>query len=369
MIGRFGNSGIAPRGIVYGSAPAMKKYNVGIIGYGWAAEAHIAAINATPLAQVTAICSSRTHDPAALSAKHGCPLRAFTELDEMLSRQDIHAVSVCSYHRQHPAHIIAAAKAGKHIIAEKPLALDPADLRAIGDAVTASGVNFCTCFELRFSSQFRAIRSILGQGLLGKLHYAEVDYYHGVGPWYREFLWCTTKEDCGSSLLEAGIHAMDALLLCIDDEIEEVFTYGSKSAHPTYAPYEYPPSTATLLRFRGGAVGKCASVIDCWQPYYFHTHLVGSEGSLLDDKFHSNRVDGLDRNSWNRLSYKPVDSGDVHDHPYQTQFEAFFAAIERGSPMPLTGLVEATRTHEAVFAAMRSLELGRPVRPEEIQAA
>lgn len=347
----------------------MKKYNVGIIGYGWAAEAHIAAINATPLGQVTAICSSRPHDPAALSAKHGCPLRVFNDLGEMLKQKDIHAVSVCSYHKQHPEHIIAAANAGKHIIAEKPLALNPSGLRDIVRAVSSAGVTFCTCFELRFSAQFRAIRSILDQGLLGKLHYAEVDYYHGIGPWYREFLWCTTKEDCGSGLLEAGIHAMDALLLCIPDQIEEVFTCGSKSSHPTYAPYEYPPTTSTLLRFKNGAVGKCASVIDCWQPYYFHTHLVGSDGSLLDDKFHSNLIAGLDRNAWNRLSYKPVDSGDVHDHPYQAQFQAFFEAIERGTAMPLTGLAEAARTHETVFAAMQSLELGRPVRPDETRVA
>ncbi|MCC6353655.1 MAG: Gfo/Idh/MocA family oxidoreductase [Verrucomicrobiae bacterium] len=346
----------------------MKKYNVAIVGYGWAAEAHIAAINATPLAQVTAVCSSRKLDPAALAEKHGCPIRAFNDLGEMLAQRDIHAVSVCSYHRQHPAHIIAAARAGKHIIAEKPLALNPRDLGEIEGAVSASGVTFCTCFELRFSSQFREIRSILDRGLLGHVHYAEVDYYHGVGPWYREFLWCTTKEDCGSSLLEAGIHAMDALLLCVGEEVEEVFTYGSKSSHATYAPYEYPPTTSTLVRFKGGAVGKCASVIDCWQPYYFHTHLVGSEGSLLDDRFHSNLIEGHDRNSWQRLAYKPVDSGDVHDHPYQTQFEAFFDAIDRGACMPLTGLPEATRTHEVVFAAMRSLDLGRPVTPAEIRA-
>ena len=56
----------------------MKKYNVGIIGYGWAAEAHIPAINAGPLAQVTAVCSSRQLDPAALSARHGAPSRSIT---------------------------------------------------------------------------------------------------------------------------------------------------------------------------------------------------------------------------------------------------------------------------------------------------
>lgn len=346
----------------------MKRFNVGIVGYGWAAEAHIAAINAGPLAQVTAICSSRTLDAQELSAKHGCRLRACTDLDTLLRDPDVQVVSVCSYHKQHPAQVIAAARAGKHVIVEKPLALTLADLRAVEAAVRAAGVKFCLCFELRFSAQFRAIKSLLDAGQLGRLHYAEIDYYHGIGPWYREFEWGTTKADGGSSLLEAGCHAMDALLLCLDGEVEEVFSYGANSAHPTYARYEYPSTTTTLLKFTDGTVGKCASVIDCWQPYYFHTHLVGSEGSLLDNRFHSNPLHGDDRQRWKELPFQPVDSGDVADHPYQTQFDAFFAALARGDDLPLTGLSQAVRTHEVILAADRSLQLGRPVKLAEIRA-
>jgi predicted dehydrogenase len=122
----------------------------------------------------------------------------------------------------------------------------------------------------------------------------------------------------------------------------------------------------TLLQFKQGAIGKCASVIDCWQPYYFHTHLVGSEGSLLDNRLHSNVLHGEDRQRWKELPFKPVDSGDVSDHPYQAQFEAFFAALAKGEDMPLTSLRDAVRTHEVIFAAMRSAELKRPVNLQEV---
>ena len=241
-------------------------------------------------------------------------------------------------------------------------------MREIEQAVRAAGVRFCLCFELRFSTQFRTIKSLLEAGSLGRLHYGEIDYYHGLGPWYREFEWCTTRAGGGSSLLEAGCHAMDALLLCLGGNVEEVFSYGAKSAHPTFAAYEYPSTTTTLLKFKDGTVGKCASVIDCWQPYYFHTHLVGSEGSLLDHRLHSNKLHGDGRHHWKELPFKPVDSGDVSDHPYRTQFDAFFEAIERGEDMPLTGLKEAVLTHEVIFAADRSLQLGRPVKLAEIRA-
>jgi UDP-N-acetyl-2-amino-2-deoxyglucuronate dehydrogenase len=345
----------------------MKKLKVGIVGYGWAATAHLPAINAGALGQVTRICSSRSLDARELSAKHDCDLQTGTDYADLLADPDIHVVSITSYHRQHKEQAIAAAQAGKHLIVEKPLALSMADVREIEQAVRAAGVRFCICFELRFSAQFRTIKSLLDAGSLGRLHYGEVDYYHGIGPWYREYDWITPKQACGSSLLAAGCHALDALLLCLGSDVDEVFSYGSKSAHPTFAAYEYPSTTTTLLKFKDGTVGQCASVIDCWQPYYFHTHLVGSEGSLLDNRLHSNKLHGDDRNRWKELPFKPVDSGDVSDHPYRTQFDAFFEAIEQGVDMPLTGLKEAVLTHEVIFAADRSLQLGRPVKLAEVQ--
>jgi predicted dehydrogenase len=345
----------------------MKRYNVGIVGYGWAAGAHIAALNATRLGRVTSICSSRVLDARELSARHGCPLRTYRDYEALLADPELQVISICSYHRQHPEHVLAAARAGKHLIVEKPLALSLPDLRAVAQAVREAGVKFCLCFELRFSAQFLAIKSLLDRGLLGRLHYGEIDYYHGIGPWYREFEWCTTAADCGSSLLEAGCHAMDALLLCLGSEVAEVFSYGARSASPVFAPYEYPATTVTVLQFQDGKVGKCASVIDCWQPYYFHTHLVGSEGSLLDNRFHSNLIAGLSRQRWNHLSFQPVDSGEVTDHPYQTQFERFFEALQQDEAMPLTGLKEAIATHEVIFAADRSWREHRPVRLEEIR--
>jgi predicted dehydrogenase len=345
----------------------MKKLNVGIVGYGWAAGAHLDAINAGTLGQVTHVCSSRHLDARELSARHSCQIRTHTSLPSMLAEPDLDVVSICSYHEQHAEQAIAAAQAGKHLIVEKPLALSLADVRAVEHAVRGAGVKFCICFELRFSAQFRTTKSLIDRGMLGQVHYGEIDYYHGIGPWYREFLWCTTSEGCGSSLLAAGCHALDALLLCLEGEVDEVFSYGAKSASPTFAPYAYPSTTVTVLKFKDGRVGKCASVIDCWQPYYFHTHLVGSEGSLLDNRFHSNRLEGLSRHQWSQLSFKPVDSGDVADHPYQTQFETFFAALQRGDDMPLTGLADAVRTHEVIFAADRSWKESRPVKLEEVR--
>lgn len=339
----------------------MKKYNVGIIGYGWVATAHIAAINASPNAQVTAVYSSRQLDDAEVSAKSGSSIKAYTDLNAMLADKNLHAISICSYPYQHKDHAVAAAQAGKHLIIEKPLALSWEDCQAVEAAVKKAGVKSCICFELRYSSQLISTKTIIDQGLLGDLHYGEIDYYHGIGPWYSPFRWNIRKEAGGSSLLTAGCHALDALLLCIGSDVEEVTSYDTKSRSEIFEPYEYPTSSVTILKFRSGRIGKCAAIVDCLQPYYFHTHLCGSEGSLLDNKFHSMKL-GTDKNSWSTLAMKMLDSGDVTDHPYQMQFAKFFESIEKGVEMPLTSLGDAMKTHEIIFAADQSAATGKPVR-------
>lgn len=344
----------------------MKKFNVGIIGYGWAATAHIEAINRGPGGRVAAICSSRPQDPAALAAKYGAPIKVYTQVADLLADPEIHVVDITGYPWEHADQAIAAAKAGKHIILEKPMVLSLADLRRVEAAVKAAGVQFCLCFECRWSSQFQGIKAMLDRGMLGRVHYAEVDYYHGSGPWYGQYRWNTTKQGGGSSLLTAGCHALDALLMCMGGEVEEVMSYATQSSQAYFAKYEYPTSVVTILKFKDGRVGKCASIIDCLQPYYFHTHLVGSEGSILDQKFHVN-LPGFDKNQWSETSMKALGSGDVADHPYQTQFDAFFAALAENRAMPLTSLADAVATHEVIFAADRSVAEKRPVKVAEVR--
>ncbi len=338
----------------------MKKYNVGIIGYGWVATAHIEAINKSDHAQVTAIYSSRELDDQALSEQWGTPIKSYTNLQEMLANPDLQVVSICSYPNQHKDQAVQAAEAGKHLILEKPLALSWADCQEIENAVNKAGVKSCVCFECRFSNQFKVIKSLIDQGLLGDLHYGEIDYFHGIGPWYGQFRWNVKKDPGGSSLLSAGCHALDALLLCMNDEVVEVTSYSTKSNSQIFEPYEYNTSSVTILKFKNGAIGKCASSIDCLQPYYLHTHLLGSEGSLLDNKFHSMKL-GTDKNNWSNLALKLLDSGDVSDHPYLDQFNVFFESITQNIDMPLTSLRQAMKTFEVVFAADQSAAEGRPV--------
>ncbi len=345
----------------------MNDLRIGIVGLGWVAGAHIETFARVTGARVTAVCSRRTQDPADLQRKYGVPLKVYTDYDEMLADPDIDVIDICTPHPLHPPQAIAAARAGKHLIIEKPIALTWRDAKAVRAAIQKARVQAMVCFEVRFSAQFTLTRSILEQGLLGELHYGEIDYYHGLGPWYGQFSWNVKKDFGGSSLLTAGCHALDALLLCMDAPVEEVTSYSTRSASRIFKPYQYDTTTVTILRFAGNKIGKVASVTDCLQPYYFHTHLVGSLGSLLDNKMHSAKLKGMLKSEWSTLAAPLVDSGDVKDHPYQPQFQSFVDATKAGKKMPLTDFETALETHRVVYAADLSAERGGPVKLAELR--
>src|SRR5258708_40261214 len=115
----------------------------------------------------------------------------------MLADPGVQVVAITSYPNQHARQFIAAARAGKHVIVEKPLAIEWPEILAMKRAAEESGVKVCVCFECRWSSQFVATKAVINAGLVGALHYGEGDYYHGIGPWHRHYRWDTKKSSAG----------------------------------------------------------------------------------------------------------------------------------------------------------------------------
>ncbi len=342
----------------------MKPLRFGIVGYGWVAGAHIKSFEAIEGCEVTAICSRRKIPDQQFLKAHGKTFKLYNDYGAMLAAPDIEVVSICTPHPFHVEQVEKACAAGKHVVIEKPIALDWEGCKRIRRAVSKAGVKAQVCFEVRLISSFIAYKRMLAEGLIGPVHYAEVDYYHGIGPWYGQYQWNIKKEFGGSSLLTAGCHAMDGLIWLLDDEPVEVMSYATKSAAPAFQAYEYPTTSSTLLKFKGGALGKVASVIDCVQPYLFNVHLVGANGSIWNDKFHSDKFGALLKTGWSTLNVQLVDSGDVEHHPYIPLFADFVAAI-RENREPELSLESAILSHKACLAADLAAERGSPVRLSE----
>ena len=102
--------------------------------------------------------------------------------------------------------------------------------------------------------QFLTTKSVIDQGL-GDIHYGEIDYYHGIGPWYGQYRWNTKSESGGSSSPSAGCHALDALLLCMGHDVVRVQSMATLPVTRIFEPMNIL-QPVSLLQFRDGRVGK-----------------------------------------------------------------------------------------------------------------
>lgn len=344
----------------------MSKITVGVVGLGWAASGHLPAFQANQDCEVTALCSSKTLSAEEIACMTGNPAaKLYHDYDEFLKHPGLQVVDICTPHHLHASQAIKAAQAGKDLMIEKPLATNYADLLAMRDAIDKSGVRSTVYFELRFIPHYALVKSVIAQGLVGKVHHIEVDYYHGIGPWYAQHAWNVKKDIGGSALITAGCHALDALLYFKDCEVEEVSGFSTKSASDWAQDYEYDSTSVGILKFADGTIGKCVSCVDCRQPYVFNIHLVGSEGTLMGNRLSSTKLAGVEKEQWIEIPTTEATSGDVLDHPYPPQMKEFMTALKSGKDSSIN-FAEAFKTFRVIFAIDRAIQEGRTVKLSEL---
>jgi len=276
----------------------------------------------------------------------------------MLASPDIHIVSIATPHHLHVAQGVAAAKAGKHIMLEKPVAIDLTGLRELQAAVRTAKVKTVVCFVLRWNPLFETIKGFLADNLIGPLFYAEVDYFHGVGPWYAQYGWNIKKDVGRSSLLTAGCHAVDGLRWFTGKRAVEVSAYSTFSPHNPLR-YEYEPNSVTIVKFEDGTLGKVASSVECVMPYFFNIHLLGEEGTIRNNQVFTKRWVG--QKGWATIPTILPDSGDVSHHPFKDQVRHFVECILDNRESHCN-LEDAAQTHEICLASEISAREQRPVK-------
>jgi predicted dehydrogenase len=336
----------------------METLGVGIIGTGWVSGEYIRAFGANPHTRVRAIVSREKARAQAKAAEYDvADCRCYDRLEDMLEDPKIHIVVLCTPHHLHVPQGVAAAKAGKHIVLEKPVALDLAGMRELQKAVKDAGVRTVVSFVLRWNPLFETIRALLADGVVGKLYYGEVDYFHGLGPWYSQYEWSIKKSMGGSSLLTAGCHAMDGLRWFLGKRAVEVFAYANTSPQ-NLLRYEFDPNSVTLVKFEDGSIGKVTSSVECLQPYVFNIMLLGEQGSIRNNQVFSKRWIG--QKGWATIPTIMPDSGDVTHHPFRDEIDHFVDCIQKGCESH-ANLEDAALTHEICFASEISAREKKPV--------
>src|SRR5438034_101703 len=230
------------------------KLGVGVCGIGWCASQHIVALQRNPQAEVTWLCGRDEGRVRATLAKSGLSVpgaRVTTVYEELLASPEVDIISIATPNHLHADQAVAAAKAGKHLLLEKPTGLDVEELKRIRDAVRRAGVRTIVSFELRYNPFLKFARWLRRDGWLGELRFARTQYLSRVTDWYSGWDWVRTRESGRSHLLAAGCHAVDALRWCSGLEATEVSAFHS---HFT-AGYEWPTSIVANMTLEGSALG------------------------------------------------------------------------------------------------------------------
>lgn len=342
----------------------MKTIGVAILGTGWVAGEHIKSYGKRTDCRVVGLCS-RTREGAEAKARETglTDARIYDSYEAMLADPAVDAVSICTPPNGHPREVIMAAQAGKHMLIEKAVANDPASLGAMLSAVENAGVKTVVSFVLHWNPQFQWIKRMLQANALGDLFYAEVDYWHNIGPQYAQYRWNVKKEIAGSVWLSAGCHAVDAMRAFMQEEIVEVTAYGNRR-NPAY---EYDTTVVGIVKFAGGAVGKLSASFEVACPYAFNIDLLGDKGAIRDNHIYAQKF-FAGQTDWITVPTIRPDSGDVAHHPFDGEIAHFLDCIQENRES-FVNLADAAKTHAVCYALELSSSEGRSVRLEEIYAA
>ena len=325
---------------------------VAIHGAGSVAEAHAASWQINPHVRIASVSSQRIESAQRLIDKLNLDCPARKSLEDVLRDDAIDIVDLTGPNHVHATQGIAVAEAGRHLMVEKPIAITGPENRALRDAVTMAGIKSVAGFVLRWNPLLENLKSLLGDGMVGDLIYAEVDYWHGIGPWYSGWEWAHTRETGGSTMLLAGCHAVDALRWLVREEVVEVSAFSNNQKNL----YQYDANVVAIVKFQGGAIGKVSALLDCQMPYAFNIDLVGTEGALRDNRLWSKKL-LPGQTDWATLPTIMPDSGDVAHHPFDAQIDHLVDCI-RGNRESHCNIADAYRTHALCLAIDQSIAQG-----------
>ena len=331
---------------------------VAVQGAGTVSTEHLNAYLRNPRCRVVAI-GSRTKDGAASKARQvgldPTTIGIYDDVEALVAHPGLDALSVCTPHRRHPEDTIAAARAGKHVLIEKPIATTPEDLLAMDAAVREAGVRTVVSFVLRWIPLVQAAKAMLAEGLFGEPIYVQADYWHNPEQSGYPGAAGRLQRATIDAMLSGGCHAVDLARYLMNSDIVEV------TALETTALEGLPRAAnqVALVRFANGKAGKVSAITEPWIPYQFNVDLLGSEGGLRDNRFYSRKLPGV--LDWATFPTVLPNSGLVGHHPFQAEIDHFVECVLSGVESHAS-LRDAVNTHLACFAISESSRAGgRPV--------
>jgi len=354
----------------------MKTWNFGIIGAGLIADFHARAIAEIPNANLLAVCDTIPAKARKLADKFG--VKAFDSYHEMLKLKQIDIVTIATPSGLHKEPTVAAAKAGKHVICEKPLDIT---LKRIDDMIKAhekSGTHLGGIFPYRFNDAMVPLREAINSGRFGTITYAGVYVpWWRTDEYYKDSWHGTWKLDGGGALMNQSIHMVD--MLCdVMPPIESVQAFVGTLGHPQI---EAEDTAVAILRYANGALGIIYGTTASYPGQFRRFEITGTKGTVIQVEnsftvwqFADERPE--DENIRKRFG-KIAGGGGVADpaaithENHRRNFKAFIDSLESGTPLPTTcrgkkgGWIsgrEARKAVEVILAIYKSAREQKPIK-------
>ena len=258
-----------------------RRIRFGVIGAGLWGEAHAEVYSTHPLARLAAVCDMDGAKAKRLAEKYGAP-KVYTDYREMVADPGIDAVAVATPDFAHRDPVVAAARAGKHVHCEKPLATTREDAEAIAEAVRSSGIRYMVDFHARWNPPFAIARRDIEEGRLGKIMSAYFRLNDTISVPMSMLSWSGKS----SILWFLGSHAVDTLRYLFGDEVERVYSV-SRAEVLRGKGFDIPDLYQTILEFRSGIVATVENnwIVPNTNPAVndFKVNITGSKGMVNMD--------------------------------------------------------------------------------------
>jgi len=259
----------------------MKKVKFGIIGTGAIAQIHAKAIAHTTNAELVMVYDKLPELARAFAAQHRC--RAAKSFEELLA-SDVEALTIATPSGLHAEVGIPAARAGKHLLCEKPLEVSVSRTNDLVRACESSNIRLSAVFQSRYSRSVQVIRQAVEEGRFGQsvLAAASVLWYRSP-EYYGKATWRGTWAlDGGGALMNQAIHTVD-LLLYFNGDVSEVT---GRIARLLHRSIEVEDTVVAMLKFKNNSLGTIQASTACAPGFPRRVELTGTDGSVLleDDR-------------------------------------------------------------------------------------
>ncbi|MGB3774934.1 MAG: Gfo/Idh/MocA family oxidoreductase [Leeuwenhoekiella sp.] len=271
----------------------MDRLKFAVVGCGNIGKRHVAVINSEDQAQLVAVCDIDTRVLEDLQTTYA--IKTYTDYKTMLDESDIDIVCICTPHGLHASMSETAAKSGKHVLVEKPMALTSETAKKMIKTAKEEGVNLYVVKQNRYNKPIILVKNLLDEQRLGKIFMVQTNVlWNRHQKYYDESPWRGKKDSEGGALHTQVSHFLDLLIWWFGDIVEAKSLYDTLNHN-----VEIEDCGVSALRFQNGALGSLVWTTCVYNANYEGSiTIVGELGTIKIGGRYLNKIDYWDVQSY-----------------------------------------------------------------------